>query len=158
MIKRALPLLAVAVLALSACAHNTIKGTSVKDTKENREVYAVVQQAVDAMRRRDANALLALVSEKYFETNATADPQDDYGYTDLRDKLLPESMKVAQEVQLEVEVQEIGVEDGRAHADLRYQSRAHLALPAGTIWESHNDFDRLQLVHEAAGWKIISGL
>jgi hypothetical protein len=148
----------VVALAVIGCAHSKIKGTSIPDTEENREIYILVGQVQRAMVDRNSDALLALISPNYFEDNGTARREDDYGFAELSSKILPESMKAAKEIHLDVEVHEIIVDGERAHADLRYDSRARLEMPAGTIWDSHREFDRIIFAKEDGAWRIVSGL
>ncbi|MEK7705639.1 MAG: hypothetical protein AAB426_11820 [Myxococcota bacterium] len=147
-----------ALLANISCAHSLIQGTEVRDTRENREVYDVVQKLREGLTSRDADAVMALISEKYFETLGTTDPNDDYGYTALRDKVIPELFGAVQEMQLAFEVYEIDVEDDRAHVDVRYHARAQINLPSGTQWASNKEFNRIELVRDGDTWKIVSGL
>ncbi len=153
-------LVVVLLLPVVACAHSTIAGTQIPDTDENREIYAVVEKMQQAFVARDAGALLDLISPSYFEDNGTAQRDDDFGYTELRAKILPESMALAKELYLELVVHDITVDDdaGRAHADVRYQSRARIEMPAGSLWDSHKEFDRIELVREDGAWRIVSGL
>ncbi len=155
---RPLVVVAAFVTLLGACAHGYIPGTQVRDTKQNREVYDVVAKALQSLANRDMNGILSVISTRYFENNGTPQPDDDYGYVQLKDKILPELMNVAKEVYVEAEVQDLGVDDGKAHADVRYRSRARLELPTGTLWDSHRDFDRIRLEKEDGAWKIIGGL
>ncbi len=154
------PLVALTAVAmlLGACAHGFIPGTQVRDTKQNREVYDVVAKALDSLAKRDSATLLSLVSPRYFEDNGTPQPDDDYGYQQLKDKILPEAMNVAKEVYIEAKVQDLVVKGDQAHADIRYSSRARLELPTGTLWDSHRDFDRIRLEKEDGAWKIVGGL
>lgn len=147
-----------AVLFSAGCAHRMIEGTQIRDTSENREVLAVLAQLQEAMRARDADAILAMVSPTYFEDNGTPDPHDDYGFEELRTTILPQSLAVAQEMFVAFEIYEVMVDDGTAHADVRYASRAKLELPSGTLWDSHREFNRVELALEQGAWRITSGL
>jgi hypothetical protein len=150
-----LPLLPVLALA---CAHQRIPGTRVPDTAENREVMAVLEKLQAAMQARDVAGIVPLVSPKYFEDNGTPDPTDDYGYGELKDKILPESFAVAAEMHVSFDVHDIRVEGEKAHADIRYDSRARLELPSGTLWDSHREFNRVVFAREDGAWRIVSGL
>lgn len=149
--------LIVVAAMLGACAHGRIAGTEIPNTEANREIYSVVKQAVDAFGKRDSERLLSLVSPRYFEDNGTTSPDDDFGYEQLK-QILPQSLEAAKEVFIEVEIHEIAVDGDRAHADLRYRSRARLQLPSGTKWDSHRDFNRLELAREDGSWRITGGL
>lgn len=146
------------LLASGGCAHSMIEGTQVPDTEENREIVQVLRQVREALERRDSAALMALVSTKYFEDNGTPDPRDDYGYVELRDKIMKDSMSVAQEVYLSFELHDVVVREDYAYADIRYATRTRIDLPAGRVWDSFRDFDRLEFVREQGQWRIISGL
>lgn len=151
-------LLVIIAVTLGACAHGRLPGTQIPATDANREIFAIVQKAAAAFAERDGAALLALVSPRYFEDNGTPQREDDYGYAELKDKILPESLQAAKEIFVDVEVQDIAVEGDRAHADLRYSSRTQLQLPAGSIWDTHREFNRIELAREEGTWKITSGL
>jgi hypothetical protein len=149
---------AVFLLALSSCLHGYIAGTAVVDTPSNREVYQIIHRARQALQERDAATLLSLISTRYFEDNGTVDPRDDYGYTELKERLLKDSMDTAKEVYVSFDVHEIVAHGDYAYADVRYTSRTRLDLPAGRLWDTHGDFDRIELRREDQSWKIISGL
>ena len=147
-----------ALFAQGACAHATIPGTQVLDTPPNREVYGVLKEVKIALESRDADRLLGLVSPRYFEDNGTPDPKDDYGYLELRESLVKEAMETAKDISLSVQLYDIEVDGDHAWADLRYTSRARLELPSGRLWDSHRDFDRIELVREDGRWLIVRGL
>ncbi|MBN1962471.1 MAG: hypothetical protein JW841_16170 [Deltaproteobacteria bacterium] len=146
-----------ALATFTACAHTNIAGTQIPDTPQNREIAAVVKKALNALTQRDADTVLSLVSPQYFEDNGTPQPDDDYGYEQLK-QLLPQTLKAAKEVFIDADLQSIEIINGRAQADLRYRSRANLELPAGPLWDSHREFNRIELIFENNTWKIISGL
>jgi hypothetical protein len=101
---------------------------------------------------------LSIVSTSYFEDNGTPDPRDDYGYTELSTRILPDSLAVAKEMHVSFVVHEIVVTGEHAHADIRYNSRARLELPSGTLWDSHREFNRVVFARENHAWRIVSGL
>jgi hypothetical protein len=135
-----------------------VEGTQIDDTSENREILSVLKSVRTAMQERNQDALLALISESYFEDMGTADPEDDYGYEYLRDTVIPQTMKIAGKVVVNFSVHEIQVEDQLALADIRYNSRARLDLPTGAIWDSHKEFNRLEFKREKGKWLITRGL
>ena len=140
------------------CAHQKIAGTQIPDTAEHRAVLAVLEKLRTALEERNAETILSLVSPHYFEDLGTSDPTDDYGYRQLKESILPQSLKVTDEVFITFQIHEVAVEGGKAHADLRYKSRAHLSLPSGGLWDAHNEFNRVQLALEEGRWQIVSGL
>ena len=154
---RLLPAALVSCL-MCACAHRTIPGTSVRDTKANRDVLKIVAELREGLQRRDVKAVLALVSPEFYEDMGTPDPKDDYGYTELKDKILPNTMALTHELYVAFDANDVFIEGNKAHADVRYFSRVRLKLPSGSQWDTHKEFNRISMVREGNAWKIISGL
>lgn len=140
------------------CAHGTIEGTQIEATEDNKQVYRIIEDVRAALEAKNADEILKHVSVNYFEDNGTATQTDDYGYNELKSRVLPESLATAKELHVAITVQDIKVVGDKAIADVRYSSRAQLDLPSGTLWDSHRDFNRLTLAKEDGVWKITSGL
>lgn len=153
-----LGLACMTALVTSGCAHRTIAGTQAKDTAANREIYAILVKLRHSLEERDAASLMSLVSKSYFEDNGTPDPRDDYGYSELSERIAADTLSTAQEVSISLQIFDITVHGPRAWADLRYTSRARLELPNGRLWDSFRDFNRVEFVREDDGWRIIRGL
>ena len=152
-------LLIALTCAAVGCAHGTIEGTTVPDTEENRAVLEVLKTYRSAMQERDADKIIALVASDYFEDMGTIDQSDDYGYTHLTQELIPNSLKIAEEVYLTFEIHNIRIDGDSAWADVRYNSRSKLNLSSGALWETHKDFNRIELsMSENGRWVIKAGL
>lgn len=147
-----------AMCVASGCAQQRIAGTNVEDTAEHRELFDIVMQYRAAMEARDADTIIGLVSTTYYEDNGNADPSDDYGYTELRDEILPQTMDVTKEVFLTLEVQEIVVDDDTAHVDVRFNQRARIEMPSGSSWDTQRELNRIDFRREDQGWRIVRGL
>ena len=154
---RLLPLL-LALAMSQACAHTLVEGTQIDDNDDNREILAMLGAVQTAMQKQDQEMMLTMISELYFEDMGTPNPQDDYGFEHLRDVILPTTMKVAGKIVLNFTVHDIVVEADKAHADIRYSSRARLDLASGALWDSHKEFNRLQFQREQGKWLITHGL
>jgi hypothetical protein len=148
----------VLALAAGGCAHTMIEGTQIPDTDDNRALVQILAEVCEAMEARDADRILAHVSEDYFEDGGTPKPDDDYGYKELVSSVLPESLSHTTEVHLTMQVHEVVVEGDRARADIRYDSRVHLDMPSGALWDSHKEFNRVEFAREDGAWRIVSGL
>ena len=59
-----LTLAGLAALALLACGAKRIPGTEIRDTPETRAVVAAIEAYRQAAEKRDAEAVMALVSPK----------------------------------------------------------------------------------------------
>lgn len=158
MATRKLILAGVLTGLLSACAHSYIPGTQVADTRANRELMSVIEAFRDAMQAGNAESILELVSHSYFENMGTAQESDDYGYEHLKNAVLGAHLPIATEIHVTIRVHDIVVNENKAHADVRYNSRSKLNLPSGPKWSSRKEFNRLEFSKENERWMITSGL
>ncbi|MBP6631029.1 MAG: hypothetical protein KBG28_25405 [Kofleriaceae bacterium] len=85
-LRRFAPLL---VAGLAACAGraSTISGTRIADDSVNRAILQQVESYRQAVERRDAQALLLMASQAYWEDSGTPSGSDDYGVDGLREVL-----------------------------------------------------------------------
>lgn len=153
-----IPPVALLAVFVSGCAPAVIEGTQVPDTPDNRTIVGILGEMRHAFQTRNTEALLRLVSPKYFEDMGTTDPSDDYGYEELSTSILPNSMELTKEFHVDFEVHDVVVQGDQAWADLRYSSRARIDLPSGTLWDTHKEFNRVVFARESDGWRIIGGL
>ena len=156
--KVVLRLILVSAVVAVGCAHTYLPGTQILDQPDTRAVFDLVLKIREAFEQKSVDTLLAMISTTYFEDNGTPDPHDDYGYTELKEKLLTESMALAKEVYLSFEVHDVMVDGDRAYADVRYATRTRLDFPSGRLWDTHRDFNRINFAREAGVWKVIGGL
>jgi ketosteroid isomerase-like protein len=152
-----LALTAVLALAVSACSAKRIPGTEIPDTKQNREVYGVIDEYVRAMNKRDANAVLALVSPDYFDDAGTPDPSDDLDREHLEKAIVQDLSKVETE-RLAVTLRKIEVMDETAYAEIFFDNYYRVQTPAGAIPRRDSDVHRIRLKKIGGQWKIYAGL
>lgn len=154
------PLLRASVIAIicAACAPTMIPGTRIEDSKENRGVLEVIGAYKVAIESRSVEGVLALCSERYYEDNANNDPSDDYGYADLRSKILPDTFRRLSELRVELDVKAVKVDKKKAYAEYRFQYQAKMALPSGEKWHADTELNRIELEQEDGKWKIVKGL
>jgi ketosteroid isomerase-like protein len=146
------------LLALgAACAPRLLPGTDVKETKDTRAIYDVVQKWVDAMNARDVPGVLAVVAPDYFDDAGTPDPSDDLDRGKL-EKALTEDLARVEASKLGVTIRRIDVDAPNATAELYYDSYYRVQTPAGAMPRRDSDVYRLKLKKEAGGWKIAAGL
>ncbi|MEL6544786.1 MAG: hypothetical protein AAFQ82_09175 [Myxococcota bacterium] len=148
----------ILIAAAAGCTQSNIEGTKIEDTDEHRMLFDIVMQYRQAVEERDADTILSLVSERYYEDNGNADPADDYGFFELRDQVLPETLEATKEVYLTLEIQDIVVEEEKAHVDVRFSSRARIEMPSGSSWDTQRELNRIDFVREDSGWRIVRGL
>ncbi len=144
-------------LAALACAPHRIPGTDVRDTKDNRAVYDVVQAYRQALERRDANAVLALVAPDYHDAAGTPDPSDDLDRATLAQKL-PQDLERANGLKVDFTIRRIEVEGDRAQVELFYDQYYRVKTPTGEVPRRDSDIERLRLERVNGAWMIASGL
>jgi ketosteroid isomerase-like protein len=155
-LRRALPL-AVTLLAALACSPRLIPGTEVKDTKDNRAIYDVVDAYVKAMNARDAAAVLALVAPDYFDDAGTPEPGDDLDRPRL-EKSLAQDLSRVETTRLSVSIRKIETQDATGFAEIFYDSYYRVQTPAGPIARRDTDVHRIRLKREGGKWLIVAGL
>lgn len=157
MLRPHLALVAFGALASSACAHSKIPNTNIDDTEDNRAILAIVDAYHAAIESRDADAVLALVSDDFYEDNGNTDRGDDYGKSQLEESLRAEFERTEQ-LQLGLKVEDIQVTDDRALAFVQYNLRARTDFPSGKKWKTSSDRSRMTFVRVGEKWLIIAGL
>jgi len=149
--------LAATLGLLAACSPRRIPGTEVPDTPDNRAIGAVLEQYQLACERRDAAAVLGLVSKRYFDDAATPEPSDDLDYATLA-RVLPQDFARLGSVRMELRVTDIRSDGDKAQAFVRFDTRYRIATRAGEVAKAQADVSRILLVKEQGAWKIIAGL
>jgi ketosteroid isomerase-like protein len=154
-VRRACALALIGVMF--SCAHQKIQDTQIDDTPENREILDLIRSYHRAIESRDADAVLAMVSHRYYEDNGNTDQSDDYNFAQLSDTL-KQDFERTKAMQLELRVDDIVIEEDTAEAFIFYTVRGHAEFPAGTKWKTNTDRARITFTREDGAWKIISGL
>jgi ketosteroid isomerase-like protein len=147
----------LALLLAAACTPARIPGTDIADTRENRAVYAVIDDYVKAMNKRDPDAVLALVAPDYFDDAGTPDAGDDLDRERL-EKVLKQDLGRVETEKLSVSLRKIEVQDGAAFAEIFYDNYYRVQTPAGAIPRRDSDVHRIRLKKLDGKWKIVAGL
>lgn len=145
------------LLAASACAHSKIPGTGIDDSEENRQIFKLVEEYKQAVERMDTDAIMSLVSPRFYENNGNVDASDDYDFRGLESNLRS-NFEHTKRIQLTLRVDDVQVEEQTAFAEVFYQIRAHNEYPAGLKWETGSDRTRLQFERVDDQWRIVAGL
>jgi len=144
-------------LVAAACGTRRIPGTDILDTADTRAIVALIDHYRAAAERRDAAAVLSLVSHRYFDDAGTPDPSDDVDYELLSKRIAGDYAKVTA-LRLEIGVKQIEVENERATAYVFYDEHYRIATRAGEVAKQATDVHRMRFVREQGVWKIFSGL
>lgn len=150
--------LAITLLAAAACAPKRIPGTDIQDTSENRAVYKVVEDVVNAINKRDAGTVLANVSPDYFDDAGTPEPTDDLDRERLEKSMAADFGKV-EGSKLAVTIRKIEVTEGAtAFVEVFYDSYYRVQTPAGPVPRRDSDVHRMRLKKIEGAWKVAAGL
>jgi len=147
----------LALLVAAACAPRRIPGTEIRDTAENRAVYASVEAYVRAMNQRDPAAVLAQVAPDYFDDAGTPEPTDDLDRAQLENALTADLARV-ETAKLAVSFRKIEVQGDTAFAEIFYDSYYRVQTPAGPVPRRDTDVSRIRLKRVEGKWKITAGL
>lgn len=151
--------LALALATLVACAHDKIRGTQIDDTPENREIVDLVQAYHRAVEARDADAVLAMVSSRFYEDNGNTDRSDDYDKRGLADTLKADFERTkALTLEIRLDGVEIDEEAQVADAFILFDVRGQAEFPSGATWKTMSDRARLRFAREGGKWLIVSGI
>lgn len=150
-------LVALLALAALACTPRRIPGTEVRDTADNRAIYEVVKSYREALEKKDANAILALVAPDYFDNAGTPDPSDDLDRAKL-EQTLPQDLQRTEGLKVDFTVRAIEVKGDKAQIELFYDEYYRVKTPGGEVPRRDSDVHRMTLERIAGAWKIASGL
>ncbi len=149
--------LALLLAAAAACAPRLLPGTDVKETRDTRAIYEVIQRWVNAMNAHDVAGVMAEVAPDYFDDAGTPDPADDMDRARL-EKSLGEDFARVEGSKLAVTIRRIDVTGPSATAELYYDSYYRVQTPAGPVPRRDSDVYRLRLKNEGGAWKIVAGI
>ncbi len=127
------PFLGLILSSALGCASSRIPNTDVPDTSENRDIIAFCERYRHAVESRDARALLAMASPRYFEDGGTPDGSDDYGLEGLQ-RLLTTWADEVNEVRYEIRYRRVNVSESdthRLHVEFTYTGSYTLRRPVG---------------------------
>jgi hypothetical protein len=147
-----------ALLCVGGCSPALIPGTEVEDTPTNRVLMGQIAQYRQAVERRDADAILAMVSPTYFDLRGhPSDPAWHWNYDRLKAELPAEFAKV-KDVRLEVSVRHISVDRDRAEVSYFFNEGFIKQMPSGDVADRKSDLNRMTFQYIGDRWLITSGL
>ena len=143
----------------AGCIGATLPSTDIPDNDDTRAIHAKVLAYKEAMNARDTDAIMALVSHRYYENGGTTETdRDDYGYEKLRDEVLPRLRQNVKAVHYQVIFRRTEIDTDRAYADYEFFSRFQYVEGGREAWDQNNDFNRLEFRREEGEWMIVAGL
>ena len=153
------PLLALSLLALTACAHHVIPNTEVEDTPETREVVDFVEKYRKAVVARDIDKLYALTSADYYDDMGTPAGEDDVDQEGLRERLRATFGSELLAVHYDIRYRDVTFLPTKVLVDYTYIGRFRINSPDGPRWERRLADNRMVLGKLSNGtYTIMSGM
>lgn len=141
------------------CAHReTLPGTTVPATAENRKILETIEEYRLRLMERNIEGLLVLASDKYFEDSGTPRADDDYGYKGLKGVLTGKLSRV-RSLRYHIEYRNVTVRGDKAEVEVFLNGAFELLSETGEKYRRVNDFHRFVLERTKTNkWKFISGM
>ncbi len=146
-------------LLIAGCAHGKIPQTNIDDTDENRELLKIVETYHRAIEARDVDALVSLLSPRYYEDNGNTNSEDDYSLVGLKTGISSE-FESTKDLQLKLRVDSIEIDENedKAFVYVFYTIRAQTEFPAGTKWKTATDRARFEFERKDGRWLLLAGI
>ena len=143
----------------ASCAHqNTLAGTTVTDTADNRLLLEVIEQYRLRLIEKNVEGLLFLASDRYFEDSGTPTAEDDYGYDGLK-YVLSKSLARLKSVRYDVQYRSVRVDGSRAEVEVYLSGAFELIAESGDRYRRVGDYHRFVLERNGKDkWKFLSGM
>jgi hypothetical protein len=151
-------LLALAALTALGCTHQYISNTDVEDSDLNRKVIDYCEQYRHAVEQRNTARLLKMAAPSYFEDGGNVDASDDMNYDDLK-KYLETEFNQTTAIRYEIHYRQVS--EGRKNTvlvDYTYSASYKIPTSHGDVWRRRVADNRLQLMREGEGFRILSGM
>jgi hypothetical protein len=135
-----------------------IPGTPIPDTDVNRALLHEMESYRQAVERRDADAIMAMVSPNYFDVRGHPDdPVYHWNYERAKADL-PEKFAKVRDLRLEIQVRKIDVKGTYATVSYLFTENFVAQLPSGQF--PKHDSDVTQMAFQLIGkrWLIVRGL
>jgi hypothetical protein len=160
--RTARPLVVALSLALApvafGCSKTYIPNTDVEDSSENRKVISFCEKYRRAVEDRDVDVLMGMVSPRYFETGGNAKSSDDIDYNGLRE-YLTNRFKQTKAIRYEIRYHRISETENKViNVDFTYTASFQVPTSQGDMWHRAVRDNRLVLLRDGDGFKILGGM
>lgn len=140
------------------CSKSFIPNTDVEDTSSNRKVIAFCEEYRHAVEEKDVGRLLNMASPRYYEDGGNTTPEDDIDYDGLKDYLTSTFVKT-QTIRYEIRYRRVNVgENKKIFVEYTYSASYRIPGLKGEEWKHTVADNRLELVQEGEGYKILAGM
>ncbi len=142
----------------TGCSKSFIPNTDVEDTSANRKVIAFCEEYRHAVEDKDVGRLLGMASPRYYEDGGNTAAEDDIDYDGLKDYLTSTFVKT-QTIRYEIRYRKVSVaENKRVFVEYTYSASYRIPGLKGEEWKHTVADNRLELLPEGDGYKILAGM
>lgn len=147
-----------AAFTTAACAPTHIPNTDVEDSSKNRKIVSFFEQYRHAVEEKNVGLLLKLAHERYFEDGGNTSTDDDIDYGGLQQYLTSKFTTVSA-LRYEIRYRRITFRpDDRIYVDYTYSASYKIPGVSREEWRHTVADNRLVLVPNGDGYKILSGM
>ena len=148
----------VALAFSAACTPSMVPGTQIPDTRENRDLLKQVELYRQAVERKDAPAVLDMVSESYYDTRGHPDdPSFHWDYNRLKTELA-QRLTLVKDLRLEIIPRRIEIKKDHAQVVYLFTQDFIAQLPTGEVAKHESDLNRMEFQRINKKWLITRGL
>ena len=148
----------VAASSLLGCSTHFITNTDVEDTPDNRKIVEFCERYRKAIERKDIPALLELASADYYENGGNVDATDDIDYAGLDEYLRTKFSDEVAAIRYEIRYRRVVRDQEYVFVDYTYSGSYRLQTDSGDKWRSTVEENRLELVSDGDGYRIVAGM
>ncbi len=138
----------------AACATTYIPNTDVPDTEDNRKVILFCEQYRHAVEEKNVAQLLKLASTNYHKRGAI---DDDVDYSTLKD-FLTTTFQATDAIRYEIRYRRVSFENNHVYVDYTFAASYRIPGIRKEEWRHSVSDNRLDLIPEGDGYKIIAGM
>lgn len=151
-------LLGVLSLLLSGCRTRYIPNTDVEDTVVNRDIIEFCEEYRKAVERKNIGGLLALAHSSYYEDGGNVDATDDIDYAGLRE-FLETRFRDTRAIRYEIRYRRVELSPKKTiFVDYTFSASYKIPTDQGDVWRRRVADNRLELIAEKDGYRIIAGM
>ena len=150
--------LTVGLASVTGCSKSYIPNTDVEDTGDNRKVVKFCEEYRHAVEEKNVAKILSMVSPRYFEQGGNTKDDDDLDYEGLKQYLTSDFEKT-EGIRYEIRYRKVTfLPSKKVHVDYTFSASWRIPGVKGEEWKHKVDDNRLELIPEGEGYKIIAGL
>ena len=140
------------------CSKTFIPNTDVEDSGENRKVVLFCEEYRHAVEDKNVGLLLKMASPRYHEDGGNTNDEDDIDYEGLKEYLAGTFVRT-QAIRYEIRYRRVTfTETNRIYVDYTFATSYRIPGVKGQEWKHSVADNRLELVPDGEGYKIVAGM